>query len=115
MVELRRQPRLPLTLCTIYNGSFPDPDFQQIISTAVMVFNDVILRVAIEFGIPVIDLRFVCSSPADYANPIELRIKTKYVAASVIEQFAKGEIDDAGVEGVPGLILVSNGGGLVLI
>jgi hypothetical protein len=36
-----------------------------------MVFNDVILRVAIEFGIPVIDLRFVCSSPADYANPIE--------------------------------------------
>jgi hypothetical protein len=60
-----------LTLCTIYNGCFPDPDFQQIISTALMVFNDVILRVAIEFGIPVIDLRFVCSSPADYANPIE--------------------------------------------
>jgi GDSL-like Lipase/Acylhydrolase family len=71
LVELCRQPRLPLTLCTIFNGSFPDPDFQQIISTALMVFNDVILRVAIEFGIPVIDLRFVCSSPADYANPIE--------------------------------------------
>ena len=43
-----------------------------------------------------------------------LRIKTKYVAASVIEQFAKGEIADAGTEGVPGQILVSNGGGLVL-
>jgi len=38
-----------------------------------------------------------------------LRIKTKYVAASVIEQFAKGEIADAGAgaEGVPGQILVS--------
>jgi hypothetical protein len=71
VVELCRQPRLPLTLCTIYNGSFPDPEFQQMISTALMVFNDVILRVAIEFGIPVIDLRFVCSSPVDYANPIE--------------------------------------------
>jgi hypothetical protein len=36
-----------------------------------MVFNDVILGVAIEFGIPVVDLLFVCCSPADYANPIE--------------------------------------------
>jgi len=29
------------------------------------------LRVGIEFGLAVIDLRFVCSAPADYANPIE--------------------------------------------
>jgi hypothetical protein len=36
-----------------------------------MVFNDVTLRVAVEFGLPVIDLRFGCSLPADYANPIE--------------------------------------------
>ena len=71
VVELCRELRLPLTLCTIYNGCFPDRQFQQIISTALMVFNDVILRVAIEFGLPVIDLRFVCYSPADYANPIE--------------------------------------------
>jgi len=35
-----------------------------------------------------------------------LRIKTKYVADSVIEQFAKGEIADAGAEGVPGQIMV---------
>ena len=60
-----------LTICTIYNGCFPDADYQRLISTALMVFNDVILRVGIEFGLSVIDLRFVCSSPADYANPIE--------------------------------------------
>jgi len=36
-----------------------------------MVFNDVILRVGIESGLAIIDLRFVGSSPADYANPIE--------------------------------------------
>lgn len=61
----------PLTLCTIYNGCFPDSKFQRLASTALMVFNDVILRVGIEFGLTMIDLRFVCSSPDDYANPIE--------------------------------------------
>ena len=62
---------LPLTLCTIYNGRFPDAQFQRLASTALMVFNDVVLRVGIEFSLSMIDLRFVCSSPADYANPIE--------------------------------------------
>jgi len=62
---------LPLTLCTIYNGWFRDDNFQRLTSTTLMVFNDVILRVGIEFGLTVIDLRFVCSSAADYANPIE--------------------------------------------
>lgn len=65
------QRRLPLTVCTIYNGCFPDPDYQRLISTVLMVFNDVILRVAFEHHLPVIDLRFVCSSAEDYANPIE--------------------------------------------
>ena len=36
-----------------------------------MVFNDVILTVGIESGLSIIDLRFVCSSRADYANAIE--------------------------------------------
>jgi GDSL-like Lipase/Acylhydrolase family len=66
-----RQLRLPLAVCTIYNGCFADRNFQELISTALMIFNDVILRVGIEFGLTIIDLRFVCSSPADYANPIE--------------------------------------------
>jgi len=63
--------RLPLTLCTIYNGCFPDADYQRLISTVLMVFNDVILRVAIEHRLSAIDLRLVCSSSEDYANPIE--------------------------------------------
>jgi GDSL-like Lipase/Acylhydrolase family len=61
VVESCRLLQLPLTLCTIYNGCFPDPEYQRFISTALMVFNDVILRVAIEFGLDAIDLRFVCS------------------------------------------------------
>jgi hypothetical protein len=62
---------LPLTICTIYNGCFPDLEYQRLISTALMVFNDVILRVGIEYGLTIIDLRLVCSLPEDYANPIE--------------------------------------------
>lgn len=63
--------RLATTVCTIYNGNFPDVDFQRLASTALSVFNDVILRVAFEHRLDVIDLRLICNEPADYANPIE--------------------------------------------
>lgn len=63
--------RLPTTLCTIYNGNFPDAAFQRLASTALSVFNDVIIRVAFEHGVDIIDLRLVCNQPQDYANPIE--------------------------------------------
>jgi GDSL-like lipase/acylhydrolase family protein len=60
----------PVTTCTIYNGCFP-PDQAETTRVALMIFNDVILRVAFEHQFAVIDLRLVCSDPADYANPIE--------------------------------------------
>jgi lysophospholipase L1-like esterase len=66
-----RKSDLPLTVCTIYNGSFPDPDFQRLASTALAIFNDAILRVAFETALTIIDLRLVCNEPSDYANPIE--------------------------------------------
>lgn len=65
------RPGLPLSICTIYNGRFPDPAYQRIVAVALMVFNDVILRVAIEHALPVIDLRLVCANHHDYANSIE--------------------------------------------
>ena len=70
-VEACLRPKLPLGLCTIYNGCFDDVIFQRAVTTALKVFNDAILRVAFELRLPVIDLRFVCTSIADYANPIE--------------------------------------------
>jgi hypothetical protein len=70
-VAICRKTGFPLTICTIYNGNFPDREYQRLTSTALMVFNDAILRVGFEFELTVIDLRFVCSSPEDYANPIE--------------------------------------------
>ena len=70
-VEACLRPGLPLAVCTIYNGCFPDPSYQRLVAVALTVFNDVILRTAIEHGLQVIDLRTICSKPEDYANRIE--------------------------------------------
>jgi hypothetical protein len=61
---------LPVTLCTIYNGNL-GPPADRLAAVALAVFNDAILRVAAEHGVPVIELRLVCTEPGDYANPIE--------------------------------------------
>ena len=65
------RPGLPLSVCTIYNGCIPEPQYQRVVTTALMLFNDAIIRVAVEHGLPVIDLRAICAKPEDYANPIE--------------------------------------------
>lgn len=63
--------RIPnVTVCTIYNGNLPDEQAPAA-RVALMPFNDAILRVAFELRLAVIDLRFVCVEPSDYANPIE--------------------------------------------
>jgi hypothetical protein len=61
---------LPTAICTIYNGNLTG-DEGAAARVALMAFNDVILRVAFESNLQVIDLRLVCTEPADYANPIE--------------------------------------------
>jgi hypothetical protein len=96
----------PLTVCTIYNGNFPDPEFQRIAATALTVFNDVILRVAFEHALTVIDFRLVCSEPADYANPIEpSSTGGAKIARSILETLAlDGNGTVARVVGSPSLV-----------
>jgi len=63
--------RVPQTaVCTIYNANLPG-DEAALARVGLMLFNDVILRVAFEAHLHVIDLRLVCVEPADYANDIE--------------------------------------------
>jgi hypothetical protein len=62
--------RRDTTVCTIYNGNLAARE-AALARVALMMFNDVILRVAFERGLRVIDLRLVCTEAADYANPIE--------------------------------------------
>ena len=65
-----RAMRRDTTLCTIYNGDLEAQE-APLARVALMMFNDVILRVAFEHGLRVIDLRLICTESADYANPIE--------------------------------------------
>jgi hypothetical protein len=71
MLETVLDRRLPTLLCTMYNPRFPDPLFRQVTMTALGVFNDVIVQEAALTGLPVIDLRLVCTEEGDFANPIE--------------------------------------------
>lgn len=58
------------TVCTIYNGAL-DPEQAVLARVGLMMFNDVIVRTAVERRVDVIELRAICTVPGDYANPIE--------------------------------------------
>jgi hypothetical protein len=62
--------RKPTTLCTIYDAV---PGLEREELTALSVWNDAIVREAIRWGLPVLDLRMICTDPTDYSNlsPIE--------------------------------------------
>jgi lysophospholipase L1-like esterase len=62
---------LPTAACTIYYPRFPDAALQRLAVTALASFNDCITRAAFAAGLPLLDLRLICSDDADYANPIE--------------------------------------------
>ena len=69
-VEALTQRRQVLTVCTIYNGAL-EAEESRLARVALMMFNDVIVRAALEYRAAVIELRSICTDPADYANPIE--------------------------------------------
>jgi hypothetical protein len=78
-------------VCTIYNGRL-EPAEARVARIALMMFNDVILRAAFDRGIPVIDLRLVCTEPEDYANPIEPSgIGGRKIAAAIACALGLGE------------------------
>jgi len=60
----------PTTVCTIYNGNLHSAE-ARLARIVLRVLNDVILRVAFEHRLDVIDLRLICADAADYANEIE--------------------------------------------
>lgn len=61
----------PTAVCTIYYPRMPEAFVQKIAVAALATFNDVIIRQAFLAGVPLIDLRLVCSEDSDYANEIE--------------------------------------------
>lgn len=61
---------MPTAVCTVYDAI---PGLGPAEQTALAGFNEIILREAFGFWLPVIDLRLVCDRPADYSHvsPIE--------------------------------------------
>src|SRR5262245_5690960 len=62
--------RLPTAVCTIYDAI---PGMTREEQAGLCLFNDVILRETFRAGLPVIDLRLICTDRDDYAqsSPIE--------------------------------------------
>ena len=60
----------PVVVCTVYNGAL---DAARAVAARVglAVFNDAILRAAIDLRLDTLELRSICTEPSDYANPIE--------------------------------------------
>ncbi|MFP4606322.1 MAG: SGNH/GDSL hydrolase family protein [Thiohalospira sp.] len=79
--------RLPVTVCTIYEGLLAfagNPEVDELITTflsgqassralrtALSLYNDLVTRAALARGVPLVELRTICSEPGDFANPIE--------------------------------------------
>ena len=82
--------RLPTALCTVYDPRFPDPARQRVAVAGLALFNDVITREAFGRGLPLVDLRLVCSEDADYANPIEPSARGGAKIASAIAELVLG-------------------------
>jgi hypothetical protein len=90
-------PRLPLVLCTIYHGNFPEPEYQRAVRIALSPFNEVIVEQAIRRNLDVIDLRLVCSEPQDYANPIEpSSVGGAKIASAIVGAVTQGRTDRPG-------------------
>jgi len=90
MVALNR----PLMVCTVYDQV---PGLVAELQTALGMFNDVILREAVRWALPVLDLRMICTEPEDYSyiSPIEPSAKggeklvVKLMAAMVEHDFSR--------------------------
>jgi hypothetical protein len=80
---------LPAAFCTVYDTPPSSPD-QHIVRTALAVFNDVITRAAFSRGAGLIDLRLICDSDEDYANPIEPSVRGGEKIAAAIAAWAGG-------------------------
>ena len=72
-------------LCTIYRPNLPDAELQRITSTALGLFNDVIVEEAAHRRLPILDIRAIFTDSRDYANLIEPSVEggTKLAEAIV--------------------------------
>jgi len=84
----------PLMVCTIYDSV---PGLVEPLKLALALFNDVIIRNAVSSGVPILDMRLICTEPGDYStkSPIEPssqdgnKIATRMVSAMCSHGFSR--------------------------
>ena len=84
----------PLMVCTIYDSV---PGLVEPLKLALALFNDVIIRNAVSSGVPILDLRIICTESGDYStkSPIEPssqggnKIATRLTSALVNHDFSR--------------------------
>jgi hypothetical protein len=86
--------QIPTAICTVYYPRFPDAALQKLAVAGLTVFNDCIVRAAFAYGLPLLDLRLICTEGGDYANPIEPSAQGGEKIARAIAEFV--EQDPAG-------------------
>jgi hypothetical protein len=97
MLSAVQRHRLPTALCTIYDANYPEPQ-RRIVVSALALFNDVITRAAFRRGWPLIDLRLICNSPEDYANPIEPSVVGgDKIASAILHSLDQGPAGDRSI------------------
>jgi hypothetical protein len=81
--------RLHTAIYTVYYPRFPDAALQKVAVAALTVFNDCIVRAAFTHGLPLLDLRLICTEEEDYANPIEPSARGGEKIARTIAEFVE--------------------------
>jgi hypothetical protein len=80
----------PTVVCTIYDPRYENSQQRRVVTTALALLNDVIIREAARRGMPLLDLRWICGDDADFANPIEPSVqggrKIAQAIASIVTQ-----------------------------
>jgi hypothetical protein len=85
---------LPTAICTVYYPRFPEAALQRMGVTALTVFNDCIIRAAFAHGLPLLDLRLICTEEGDYANPIEPSVRGgEKIARAIVEAVEHGFVE----------------------
>jgi hypothetical protein len=80
--------KVPTAVCTIYDVRYTDPMQRRVAITALAITNDRITREAFRRGLPLLDLRLICSEDGDFANPIEPSVQGGDNIAAAIASFA---------------------------
>ncbi len=84
-------PGVPTAICTVYYPRFPDAALQKVAVAGLTVFNDCIVRAAFTHGLPLLDLRLICTEAEDYANPIEPSARGgEKIARAIVDLVERG-------------------------